>query len=122
MMSFLLSCGSLERMPSTQELAIANYGNPPSRLEETITHYLKENLKDPDSLKNLQVNVPRKGWTRTNYGKDILYGYWVYFSYNAKNIYGGYVGQKTYCAFFQGNNIDQVWPEDNCSLFAVTVE
>jgi len=122
LMSLLLSIGACATAPSTQELAVANYGDPPSRLEEVITLYLKETLKDPDSLKNLRIGIPRKGWTKTNYGKDVLYGHWVGFSYNAKNSYGGYVGQKTYCAFFQENYIRQVWSEDDCSLFVRTVE
>jgi hypothetical protein len=103
-------------------LATASYGDPPNRTEDVITTYLRETLKDPDSLKNLRIGVPKKGWTKSNYGKDVLYGYWVGFSYNAKNSYGGYVGQKAHCAFFQGDYIRQVWSEDNCSLFVRVVE
>ncbi len=48
----------------------ANYGDPPTNMENAITAYLKEVLKDPDSLKDLRIGTPKRGWTNTNYGKD----------------------------------------------------
>lgn len=118
----LLLVSACATTPTRQDVAAANYGNPPTNLQEVITAHLKDVLKDPDSLKDLRIGVPKKGWTHTNYGKDVLYGYWVGYSYNAKNSYGGYVGQKYHCAFFQNNYIRQTWDEDNCRLFAQTVE
>ena len=108
--------------PTMQNLRTADYGARPDQLEAIISKYLSETLIDPDSLKNLKIGVPKKGWTHTNYGKDILYGYWVYFSYNAKNRYGGYVGQTTSCAFIKANHIDQVWKGNDCQLFVRITE
>lgn len=119
---FIMLLSSCATTPNQTDLASADYGLPPTNLEETINEYLKETLIDPDSLKNLRIGTYKKGWARTNYGKTILYGYWVMYSYNAKNRYGGYTGQKYYCAFMQGNYIEQVWEADNCKLFMHVLE
>ena len=121
-LSVLLVVFGCTTTPTVQDITSANYGDPPTNLENTITAYLKDVLKDPDSLKDLRIGTPKRGWTRTNYGKDVLYGYWVGYSYNAKNSYGGYVGSKYHCAFFQNNYIRQTWSEGDCGLFARTVE
>lgn len=118
----LLSILACATTPNLQDITTANYGEPPTNLQDAINAYLKDTLKDPDSLKDLRIGVPKKGWARTNYGKDILYGYWVGYSYNAKNSYGGYVGQKYYCAFFQNGYIKQVWSISDCRLFCHIIE
>ena len=104
-------------VPTQQDIANADYGEYPSDLERIVTDHLKNVLFDPDSLKNLQITGLRKGWSHTNYGKDIIYGYWVDVSCNAKNRFGGYIGQKSYCAFIRNGHVDQMWSyEENSFL------
>jgi len=59
-LSLLVCMVACATIPSAQEVATANYGDLPTNLEETITAHLKETLKDPDSLKNLNPSLPQK--------------------------------------------------------------
>ena len=119
--SFLLfGCGASR--PTPQQLTSANYGERPKNIESLITDHVKETLIDPDSMKNLKIGQPQRGWTLTNYGKTILYGYWVRYSLNAKNRFGGYTGQQQQCAFIINDRIDQSWSEGDCDYFIRVVE
>ena len=77
----------------------------PSNTRKYVTDYLNNSLKDPDSLKDFSITEPRKGW----WTAGIFNGFkneplwYVCYSYNAKNSYGGYVGKKNYVLFFEGD-------------------
>lgn len=109
---FLVILAACATVPTSQEMAVADHGQPPTNIEAQLTYYLRLSLKDPDSLKNLIVGVPKKGWARS--GNGFIYGYWVDFSYNAKNSYGGYVGQKGECSFFHNGLMTAVFEGREC--------
>ncbi|MCD9959420.1 hypothetical protein LVT17_27945, partial [Klebsiella pneumoniae] len=58
-------------------------------------------LKDPYSAR-YDFNEPFKGWCKS--GFTTYYGWLVPFTLNAKNSYGGYVGNKSYLYLVNKNN------------------
>ena len=77
-------------------------GDPPSfsAADSAIKSYLRENLKDPDSIKDFEImsgGYQRVTWFKGGLltgGKDVS-GWLFCARYNAKNSYGAYVGRKT---------------------------
>lgn len=76
-------------------------GPPPKNYKKTSLGMLKNSLRDPDSLKALEIGKPEIG-TCKYYQSDLKYKYlqpfkgWrVAVSYNAKNGYGAYAGVTT---------------------------
>jgi hypothetical protein len=99
--------------PTDEQIAEANasdaYGPSPNNYEAAINEWLRLSLKDPESVKNLKITPPMKGWCfeagalLVNEKKD--WGWVCFVEYNAKNSYGGYVGLKSYRYFFKGEAI-----------------
>ncbi|ENO4093235.1 hypothetical protein ACONLG_003488 [Edwardsiella ictaluri] len=79
---------------SLQDANSVNYGDKPINNEKTVIGMLKEKLKDPDSLKVISITNPHRGYSKYGFGST-EYGWYTSISYNAKNSYGGYVGEKT---------------------------
>lgn len=77
--------------PSKEELAGADYGSYPSNHEQTIKNYMQRVLKDAESARYQFLNSPKTGWNGFGGSK---YGYVVCAYINAKNSYGGYVGNR----------------------------
>ncbi|MDA8770138.1 hypothetical protein N9M97_01220 [Planktomarina temperata] len=79
------------------------FGNPPVNTEATIRNYLKGSLKDPDSLKGFAVQKPKQGaaWGGIANGFKKEPRWYVCFTYNAKNSYGGYGGQTESLMWFE---------------------
>ena len=93
---FLAGCAG---QPSQQELAVADYGPAPGpEFFEAVKFAVKVGLKDPDSLKDLQVGQPKKCGYRSplELNAKAVYGYCTTIAYNAKNSYGGYVGLRAF--------------------------
>ena len=116
--SFL--CATLIGCGGGQEVEVNPDYEPgyPNNYQEQIKHRLKITLKDPDSIKGLEITKPKVGlW---NYGAFVKgpegknWGnrhYYACATYNAKNSYGGYVGYKTQTFFFdsEGASIKHVF-------------
>jgi hypothetical protein len=79
-----------------------------------VQRYLKSVLKDPDSLKLLEVSEPKLG-KYYGAGYQRLPSWYVCYTYNAKNSYGGYVGAKKEVTFFNANSVID-WPNNPLSL------
>ena len=107
-LTFMFSC-------ATGQVLTLDYGPPPPNYEEKITNYLKRNLKDPDSLRDLKIlTTPKKGalnygaFVKGPTGKSFSNQMWyVCAEYNAKNSFNGYVGIKTYAYFFYNGSIER---------------
>lgn len=87
-------------------------GLKPKNYKVKATEYIREKLKDPDSMKNIKVGDIRIGICRVG-GLMFLsrpigptHEWWVVpVSYNATNSFGGYVGQQENYVWFRGDNI-----------------
>nr|WP_181374623.1 hypothetical protein [Pectobacterium carotovorum]AKG47447.1 hypothetical protein pA_00007 [Pectobacterium carotovorum] len=85
----LAGCASNSKNPAS-----ANYGAEPVNNEQAVISQLKNELKDPDSVKIMSITKPRRGYATYGFGKS-EFGWHTEVKYNAKNSYGGYVGAKT---------------------------
>lgn len=82
-------------------------GEKPTDYEQRAIEYIKANLKDPDSMKSISAGPVRDGVCNTtglNIG-PMFRGWVIPISYNAKNSYGGYVGQSETYVWFQNNRV-----------------
>jgi len=82
-----------------KEAALLDYPQKP-KSENVLTYadaFIRSTLKDPDSLKNLNITKSYKCYASKMGMSDNLspkfdYGHWCFFmSYGAKNSYGGFV-------------------------------
>lgn len=83
-------CYSLNRT----ELENAYYGNYPKNYKEIITEYMSVSLKDPESARYKFIDIPEKTYINNIFYKQFGYGICVHV--NAKNSFGGYVGDTIY--------------------------
>lgn len=100
--------------PTTQELASADYGEPPRNYEVVIHQYFDSTLKDPASVQYKEITVPQRDWIRDApvEGFKMHFGWMVRATINAKNSYGGYTGFQTYIFLFRGEQlIETVTPQ-----------
>ncbi len=82
----------------------------PTQYEEAVRQNIQTNLKDPDSVRYLEITNPEKGYATTVTGSILvhekrLWGWTVKATINAKNSHGSYVGSKTYTFLFHGGKI-----------------
>ena len=78
--------------PTKEELARANFGSYPTDCEQVIRGYMDGVLKDSESARYQFLNKPQTAWT--TWGGKRQYGYAVCAYINAKNSFGGYVGNR----------------------------
>ena len=83
--------GGCASRPTQQEMSAADYGSYPTDYEQIIRSYMQRTLKDPESARYEFLNQPQTAWTSMG-GKK--YGYAVCAYINAKNSFGGYVGNR----------------------------
>ncbi len=100
---FLAGCASL---PTSEEMANADYGQYPSSHEEVVKDYLNMNLKDPTSVMYRNFTAPQKYYLG-NRIDGVQYGYLVCATLNAKNSYGAYTGYKTDAILIRNNAVVQ---------------
>jgi hypothetical protein len=102
----LAGCASPRKItyqPSAEELANADYGMYPSNYEEKIKNYMQTALKDPESARYRYLMGPYKDTNHADKKRDLIFLYRVKVFINAKNSYGGYVGEEEYfCDFLKG--------------------
>ena len=94
------SIGGCASTPTSEELATASFGEYPSDYQNVIRNHLRETLKDPDSLRDLEMTAPRKAFFRESLYDSMHYGWVSLVTFNAKNSFGGYVGRRGYFAMF----------------------
>lgn len=77
--------------PTADELRNADYGSYPYDYESIIRSHMRGVLKDPESARYEFLNSPKIGWN--GFGEK-QFGHVVCVNINAKNSYGGYVGNR----------------------------
>ena len=91
--------------PSPEEQAAADYGAYPEKYEQIVKEYMQGKLKDPESARFRFQGKPRKSYN-TVYEKSALqYYYTVEADINAKNSYGGYVGEHKYLFHIRNDRV-----------------
>lgn len=95
--------------PTTEELAVADYGTYPANYQDIIKNFMQGRLKDPESAR-YRFKEPRKGYTAARKRDDVIYVYRVDAYINAKNSYGGYIGEHNYVFDIRNGKI--VWYAD----------
>jgi len=88
----------VQRTPTAQELDPGPKPSPEDA-NAAVTAYLRESLKDPDSLKDYELkSIVSHNWGDGGRTGVIFYnaGWAACVSYNAKNSYGGYVGKSVH--------------------------
>ena len=82
-------------------------------VEQRVKRHLDEALKDPYSVRDLEISPVVRGsvWTGlVNYGEAASWSSCV--RYNAKNSYGAYVGRRSYRYHFLDNG--RLWIVPSC--------
>jgi len=82
-------------------------------VEKRVKRYLDESLKDPYSVRDLEISPVMRGsvWTGlVNYGEAASWSSCV--RYNAKNSYGAYVGRRSYRYHLLDNG--RLWIVPSC--------
>jgi len=85
--------------PTPQQIATIGYGAPlPDNYKVLIQDYLNTHLKDPYSAVVLWKYAPVQAWIRTApmEGSQLIMGWKIVCSVNAKNGYGGFTGYVPY--------------------------
>ena len=108
--SMLFACATLSGTPSDTLIASADYGPAPISPGAAIRDYFKDKLYDPFSAQ-YEISAPKKGW-RSSTLTSPIFGWRVVAKVNAKNRFGGYVGQHIYMFIFRGEAIVDMQDED----------
>ncbi|WP_395406253.1 hypothetical protein ACHMW6_06160 [Pseudoduganella sp. UC29_106] len=87
--------------PTTQELALADYGPAPKNYKVTVTAHMQMLLKDPDSARYGFYIEPVKGYA----GRQRVFGWATCVMINAKNSFGGYTGAQQYFFLIRNDKI-----------------
>ncbi len=84
--------------------ANAVYGTYPSNYKEIITAWLNANLTDPRSAQIKWLGEPRPG--ELNVSKSqVVSGFLVDFSVNARNLFGAYTGAQKHTALLRDGQV-----------------
>lgn len=100
----------VDNLPTISPVPKADtYGPAPKGTKQTVLSYLQGTLKDPESMKGFGVQEPKKGslYGGITNGFKMEPQWYVCYTYNAKNSYGGYVGQKEFVMWFKNGSISQ---------------
>ena len=99
---FLCGCGLAPPVrqqpvePTTEEKEKADYGLYPDNYEELIKEKMQTALKDPQSAQYRYESKPEKAYNIAYNKSELRYFYRVRVFINAKNSYGGYIGEHKY--------------------------
>lgn len=105
----------------TLPAANADYGSYPNDYELLIKRYFSKNLKDPESARYSDFSKPiKRHFIRDENAKDVVYGYSVCVSVNAKNSYGGYTGVHDYWFFVRNGEVVKSYDTEEI-MFGVKV-
>ena len=100
--AILTGCAS--KPVSMSDLVGADHGRFPDNYKEITQEYFRATLKDPYSAVYSWRTEPFKCYMRNAPvagGRPKAFGYCGIFTLNAKNSYGGYVGEKQHRLFFK---------------------
>jgi len=114
----LLTLVGCATMPSQQEIANLDYGQPISiDYKKAIKTFFAETLYDPYSA-HYRFGTPTKIWIKDPplAGGGITAGYAVATKINAKNRLGGYTGYQNYLFIFKNDSIIRALDPDDLSM------
>lgn len=87
---------------------LENIGNYPKHYQKIVENYLSVLLEEPESVIYERITAPTIQSLGTGYNPTVtIYGYLVCVTYNAKNSYGAYAGNKTDGLLIKNNKIIQ---------------
>ncbi len=98
----------------TVDLTNAEHGQFPDNYEDLVKEWASSNLKDPDSAKYSKISKPRKEYMVVDLKP--FFGYSTCATINAKNSYGGYIGNRNFWFMIRdgkivrSQNIDAKFP------------
>lgn len=84
----------------------ADYGSYPTNYKDLVKKHFNETLRDPDSAKYSEWSEPKKTYYMETKLSKPQYSYSVDVVMNAKNAYGGYVGNRLYIFFIKNGKIE----------------
>lgn len=98
--------------PTQQEIASADYGYEPNQYqaEKDVKQFFGRYLKDPYSAQYQFGDVYKGYFVGSAFeGRKLMAGYLLDASVNAKNSFGGYMGNKQYKFLFRNGVMQGVW-------------
>lgn len=106
----IMGCATTTKLTPEQE-ATADYGQYPTNYEQIVKDYFSRSLFDPYSA-HYRIGTPYKGYSNKapimGGGVD-QFGYLIDVGINAKNRYGGYVGEEQYRLLIRNGQVIQQW-------------
>lgn len=80
-------------------------GPRPQNLEPEIRRWMRDQLRDPDSVRDLTIGEPYAAQCIYSSARDSRYAWSVPADFNAKNAYGGYTGRTRYYFWFHNDRL-----------------
>ena len=97
------------RGPGVEVVEAAEFGPQPRGFESALSVAIKRQLKDPASAR-IRFAKAARAWGRSVDREGTLFGWRVTAFVNAKNSYGGYVGEKPYSFMFRDGEMVSATP------------
>jgi hypothetical protein len=107
-MRSLVSAAAIALLSGCSAVSVGGYrsddpGPMPENYQSIVKSYLRENLRDPDSIKDLTISAPHQVRTWTGLmGEGAVSAWASCVGYNAKNAFGGYTGLKNHTYYIKG--------------------
>jgi hypothetical protein len=102
-------------VPTSDQLANADYGAAIDqvRAQQLALEWCQRRLKDPSSAQYSWGQVGRS-WVRDSIvtGGELIFGYRLEATINAKNSFGGYIGARAYWFVFRDGQLVAVFGQD----------
>lgn len=98
--------GCVHTLATPEQIAQADYGTLSPGYKDAIQNSMYTVLFDPESARYRYLSTPVRGCAIVAIGGQPVFGYFVTVGINAKNRFGGYVGEDTF-TFLVRN--DAVW-------------
>lgn len=100
---FIFGCAAAP--PTSEQIATADYGSYPTNYENAIKSAFEKILKDPYSAHYSNWRGPSKAWRIPAMSRFTYFGYRICVDVNAKNSFGGYVGNRMYYFLLKNGQI-----------------
>lgn len=91
--------------PSGAPPSDADFGPPPTGVDQLIAAYLRDKLKDPQSAQIERVAGPSRITMKGSILGAPAYGWGVCFRANGKNAFGAYTGFRTYAVIWRDGRV-----------------
>lgn len=112
----LVGCADMAQNQKNKTMTAEDYKKP-TNFQNILPAKIKSNLKDPYSAQINLYSGPKFTSFRPGFFAD-YYGYGVCYSVNAKNSYGGYVGERLFMFLMDGDKI--LWRENQTGEVAIS--